>query len=553
MFRILINILFCFLLYLPISVWANETKCATLIFADALLNTANTVNESDDEQTIQQWIASAFATPTVLSAVLQCPEIQAIDETETIKFTPIVYRFPQGRQISVNYETQPLVLKQRIQTGQKHNLPPTSPSPRVGIGDDIWTNTDPAWYGILVAQHGTMDEFVGPDKNNTISIKYIHDNIDKFYPDGQTCTSRSAIANDNYAINRAVTKTVGISESTGTPDTNDYYVAGDINLGWIMWAEVGLDLALTIATFGGYTAIAGVTKATNASRALKNLTGTMRNLHKIDSVREWATLTHRATQITNQINKMDQVADAIKITELTGELEKLKDVAKTLEQIDDVKKYKELSETMKKLSEYRNSLRLLRNAKRGNIAVRTARATKSALSGNKLISHAAKLGRSSSLSGRIRDWLFMSTMQNLGVVAKIGATTGVLYSALKFAGDMYDYTETSTGDYTSSVEFSPLLLLSADDISGQENVINYGMWLMWAGDSTSAADDDAAYLQAMDFASKFHEELSQEQGNTNTPCNIDIFVVRPILRNPGTPNAELYYLIMNDAPWTTAQ
>lgn len=101
------------------------------------------------------------------------------------------------------------------------------------------------------------------------------------------------------------------------------------------------------------------------------------------------------------------------------------------------------------------------------------------------------------------------------------------------------------------VDFSPFLLLSADDIQGQENVINYGMWLMWAGDSVSAADDDAAYLQAMDFAAKFYEDLKEHQGNSNSPCNVDIFVVRPILRNPGTEAAALYYLIMNDTPWTT--
>ena len=41
------------------------------------------------------------------------------------------------------------------------------------------------------------------------------------------------------------------------------------------------------------------------------------------------------------------------------------------------------------------------------------------------------------------------------------------------------------------------------------------------------------------------------QNNTNSPCNVDIYVVRPIIHNIGTPNAELYYLIMNDHPWTT--
>lgn len=530
-----------------------DTKCATQIFADALAASAHNVNETDDEATIQQWIAVTMANKDILTRVLECPEIQAIDEEDTIKLLPIIYTFPNGREIIINYETQPLVLKQHIKIANKQNLPSSDPNPRVGIGEDLWTNTDPAWYGIIVAEHGSLDEFIGPGKNNTISLEYIYNNIDKLYPRGQTCTSKSALANDNYAINRATTKTVGLKEATGEDDSNDYYVAGDIDLGWIMWAEIALDIAITVATFGGYTAIAGVTKAARASKAMKNLTKSMKSLRQIDKVKDWAATTHKITKITDQINKLDKVKDATKIADLTKELDRLKDTAKTLETIDDVRKYKEQAETLKKLSAYRNSLRLFRNAKRGNILVRTARATKSAFTGNNLIDRASKLGRSSSIAGRVRDWLFMSTTRNIGIVAKVGASTGLLYTALKTTGNMYDYTETSTGDYTSGIEFSPLLLLSADDIQGQENVINYGMWLMWAGDSVSPADDDAAYLQAMDFAAKFHEDLMAVQGDTNTPCNIDIFVVRPILRNPGTEFAALYYLVMNDIPWTTAK
>ncbi|MDO4423381.1 MAG: hypothetical protein Q4C08_01115 [Pseudomonadota bacterium] len=528
-----------------------DTKCATKIFADALAATASNVNETDDEATIQQWIAVTMADKDVLTRVLECPEIQAIDEEESIKLLPIIYKFPGGREIIVNYETQPKVFKQRIQIANKHTLPLSDPNPRVGVGEDVWTNTDPAWYGIIVVEHGSLDKFVGPDKNNTVSLAYIHENIDDLYPSGFSCTSKSALANDQFAINQAVTKTVGLKETKGEEDSNDYYVAGDIDLGWIMWAEVALDIAITIVTFGGYAAVAGVTKAARASKAMKNLTKSMKTLRQLDTVKDYAATTHKITTITNQINKLDKVKDAAKIADLSKDLDRLKDSAKALEKIDDVRKYADQAETLKKLSTYRNSLRLLRNAKRGNTLVRMARATKSAFSGNRLIRHASKLGRSSSVAGRVRDWLFMSTTRNIGVVAKAGATTGLLYTAVKIAGDMYDRTETSTGDYTSGVDFSPFLLLSADDIQGQENVINYGMWLMWAGDSVSAADDDAAYLQAMDFAAKFYEDLKEHQGNSNSPCNVDIFVVRPILRNPGTETAALYYLIMNDTPWTT--
>lgn len=157
-------------------------------------------------------------------------------------------------------------------------------------------------------------------------------------------------------------------------------------------------------------------------------------------------------------------------------------------------------------------------------------------------------------SGRVKDWLFQSTLANAGALAKLESTGGLLYGALRFFGDAYDWTETSTGEFTNDIEFKPLTLLSADDLQGQENMVNYGMWLMWLGDSYSAADDDAAFLQAMDFANKFHFNLEeiQEQKN-NHACNVDIYVVRPIIRNPGTENAELYFLVMNDEPWTTSE
>ena len=131
---------------------------------------------------------------------------------------------------------------------------------------------------------------------------------------------------------------------------------------------------------------------------------------------------------------------------------------------------------------------------------------------------------------------------------------GALYGTIQaLGGMMYDFTDTSTGEFTNDIEFKPLLLLSADDIQqgDQADKINYGMWLMWAGDSSSAEDDDAAYLQAMDFAAKFHEDLDSVQDGTNTPCNVDIYVAKPILKNPGSDNPEIYYLIMNDTPWTT--
>lgn len=531
-----------------------DTPCASRVFADALVQTANTVNEYAHETEIQTWIYQTFALPDVLNTVLACPEIAGVADDETIKFTPIQYIFPGGREIVVNYETQPRVLKQRLTLANKRDLPSGGDSPRIGAaGDDaIWTNTDPAWYAIMVTEHGALDEFVGSDKNNTISLNYIKNNIDKLFPSGRggKCTDRSAKSRDATAINTVMREhTVNIDD-----DTNDYYIAGDVNLQWISYAEMALDVVITVATFGGGAVITGATKSARASRALRGLGTTMKTLSKSDDVIKYVRTTRDAAKLSDEIKALDKVADAAKIADKTRELDKLNETIKSLESIDDVKKYRDATRTYSELNTYRHSLRglrALRGAQRGNIIARAVRATKSAMTGNKLISRAAKMGRSGKMSARVRDWLFNSTMKNIGVLGKMEATGGLLYGAIKFAGDMYDWTETSTGEFTSGVEFAPLLLLSADDLQGQENVVNHGMWLMWAGDSVSAADDDAAYLQAMDFAAKFHQDLSEYQNDTASPCNVDIFVVRPVLRNPGTENTELYYLIMNDEPWTT--
>ena len=530
----------------------DDTQCATAVFANALASNIDAVSETDPEYVIQQWIYEIFQTPDVLQQVLACPELQNIADEETIKFLPIEYTFPGSRQIVVNYETQPKILKQRLSLASKRSISDTSPSPRIGANGDtsIWTNTDPAWYAIMVVEAGSLNEFVGPDKNNTISMQWINDNIDKIYPQGASCTSKTALANDNDIINIAMHETVNIED-----DTNDYYVAGDANLQWISYLEIGLDVAITIATFGGGAVVLGATKAARASRTLKTLSTTLKTLSRTDSVRDYIKLTQQYARATEELKAIDRAKDAATYARKSEELNNLSNTIRNLERTDDnIRQYKQASDTFTSLNQYRRNLRLLRPAQRGNIIARTWRAFKAANTGGKALTRASRVARSSMKSGRIRDWLFQSTLSNAGALAKLEEGGSLLYGALKFVGGMYDWTETSTGDFTNDIEFKPLTLLSADDLAGQENVVNYGMWLMWLGDSFSAADDDAAYLQAMDFANKFHFNLEQTQEERNTDvCNVDIYVVRPVIQNPGTENASLYYLIMNDEPWTTKE
>ena len=526
-----------------------DTECATAVFANALAANSNKISETADEIQVQEWINTVFTDGNVLREVLACPEFAELADDDAIKLLPIKYTFPGGREIVINYETQPKILKQRITLSEKRDLP-SDPNPRISAdGGSVWTNTDPAWYGILVVESGTLDEFVGPNKNNTISLQWIEDNIDTIFPRGGRCTSKSAIAGNREMINLAMKETVSLED-----DTNDYYVAGDVSLQWISYLEIALDVVITIVTWGAGTAVVGASRAARASRALKNLGTSLRALSKLDSVRDYIRLGQRATKAAEELKNIDKATDAVAHARKLEELQNYEKTMRELERTDpNVRKYLEQSKTFSELNQYRRALRSLRTVKqRGNLVARAWRSVRAAYSGGQKLRKAEKIARSSTLSGRIRDWLFQSTMRNATAMGRLERSGGLIYGALTFIGGMYDWTETSTGDFTSGIEFKPLGLLSADDLQGQENVVNHGMWLMWAGDAYSAADDDAAFLQAMDFANKFHFNLDTLQNDKNRHvCNVDIFVVRPIIRNPGTDNAELYYLVMNDEPWTT--
>lgn len=549
----------------------DNTPCATAAFQDGLarLITAANLNEDASEQEIQEQITSLFRDKDILTTVLECPELKSVPETRTIIFLPIKYTFPGGRKIVVNYETQPKLLRQRLQLANKRSAP-HNPSPRIGEDDSVWTNTDPSWYAIMVVQHGALDEFVGPDKSNIISLQYIIDNIDKLYPNaasnGGNCTSRSALAEDWCAINKSTKKTVAMED-----DTNDYYVAGDINLQWISYAEMALDVVITVATMGGGAVISGITKSARAARALNGMKKTYRALKASDKVKDYLAASQRVAKLTEEINDLEKLMmfddgidagrHAANLAKKMQQLDDVNDTRKKLEQTKDVKEWQNVSKTFSELNQYRRTLRsagtAVRSAQSGNVIARTVKIIKgarAARNGAKLIAKGARIaGRSSNIARRTLDYLIHSSLKSAAVLSRAASNIGFAYTAVKFIGDLYDYTDVSTGEFTNGEDFKPLLLLSADDLKGdgQENKVNYGMWLMWEGDTYSRADDDAAYLQAMDFATKFYLDLSEYQGYNASPCNIDIYVVHPILRNPGT-DPELYYLIMNDVPWSTA-
>ncbi len=604
------------------SLQPADTTCSTNAFANALAESANEISENDSEYDVRQWIYGVMLAPETLGEVLSCPEIADANDDDTIRFMPIKYNFPNGREIVINYETQPKVLNQHFMLATKTELPTNNPNPALSPDDPnaTWVNTDPAWYGIMVVQSGGLRNFVGPDKNNVVSQQYILDNIERLYPrnsDGwcSTKTGIGAKVNDSMVHNVIRNRT-----AYHDGDKNNYYIAGDRDLRWIAVTEIAAEVVMAVLTMGGSAALTGGIKAASASKIITRIGKNMKTLVKIDNVQGYLRHSLKVAKYTKEIDNMNDMAKYIrnvdklektlaktaknskKYDKVLKQLEnarkikadnmwKLGKAGNGIDKVDDIKKLEQMIaenrkvieetrktmatmaktdknvaeyvkqfDALKDVTKYVKELKALKRARTGNVFSRawqgiknTAKSVKAANSGGKTLDRAAKVARHGAKSGRARDWLFHTTMRNAGRITKATEEIAALAFVLQIVGDFFDWTDVSTDDFTNGINLRPLLLLSADNMDDQDNVVNYGMWMMWSGDSTDPADDDAAYLQAMDFAQKFYQDLTETQDETNRDaCNVDIYVVRPIIRNPGTEHQQIYWLFMNDEPWSTS-
>ncbi len=701
----------------------EPTNCATQLFKEALQEDSDEITDNMPENEARVWAQETMLDPSVLIELVDCPEVADKDDLDVINFDPIEFVFPNSdRTLTINYSTQPKILKDKLLLDGKKSIPDGNPNPDIQDESNgaIFMNSEPAWYGILVVQHDSLSQFVGPNKNNVVAVDYIIDNIDDIYPKGYMCTSKSAIATDEDTINRVVRKVVDL-EAVGEDDSNDYYVMGDKNLEWIMYAEIVADVVITVVTFGGGAIVSGIAKGARAARVTMKLAKNANKLKKFKNVEKFASISSKIFTTSQKAEKAEKTIkyakkyeEAVKNMEkfrntnpkkfakyektankylkkskkidskMTSEkldatklqkeaeqarkelewhqkeLKRLEDgVAKALPEAqtrlkeaekaakaanpEKLKKYqkleKELSdlqdvvkdekfiqnkklpktikdrqleknkkvqdrikEVEKELKQMENSgdevskyaksknvvdeleapgkyktttqnlteiLKYVKNARphTGNIFARTLKLMKAGLTDAKQIDKAHKVATAgmSSKSAKIKTWLFDRTLKNGSRLARFEANLGLLYGAANFLGEMYDKTSTTSQEYSNGIQFKPFCLLAADDLEGYENVVNYGMWFMWTGSSTDPADDDAAFLEASDFASKFAYALNdfmEDKDNIIMPsgyCNVDIYVVRLILQldeenvdEEGRPTGKLFYLVMNDVPWTTA-
>ena len=107
------------------------TPCATEIFAEAVDNELDNIDQYTPEPEVRALAQKAMFSGSVLEEVLDCPELKKItDRMTTITFTPIVYTFENGREITINYTTQLKVLDQKLLLSNKPSLPNGDPYPR---------------------------------------------------------------------------------------------------------------------------------------------------------------------------------------------------------------------------------------------------------------------------------------------------------------------------------------------------------------------------------------------------------------------------------------
>ncbi len=595
----------------------NPTECASKIFAQALDEKRDEINEDDSEAQVYAWAEKTMLDPDVLERVLQCPELASnkVEDNTTIFFTPIVFKFANDRSITINYTTQPKIIKQKILVGRKPSLPNGNPNPKLMDWKDPakYINTDPSWYAIMVVQHDSLSDFVGEGKNNTVSLKYLEDNFKKIYPKGRNCTSQTAIARDSKTINQVVKQIANLEE-----DSNDYFVYGNKNLEWVMYAEIALEVAITVVSMGAGEAALSGARLLRASKNAKASIKTVKNLIQLEKVKEYVAVSRQIAKHTKTIENMNKnivhannyakylnkaakarsagntekavkyekeaqniLKEAKKLDpDLTEEtfkaeniVERQKNITKEITPLeeqanemvknsDDVKKFKEQSENIEELIKIKNEMKAFRHspsrAQTGNIITRTFRSIKAIHTSADKINKGGRIARKgmSTFSDKARNWLFNTTLKHGERIAKLEIAAGGLYGVVSILGDLFDKTSSTSAEYTNGIQMRPIGLLGADDIDGEENVVNYGVWLKWVGNSTDPVDDDAAYLQAMDFASKFNYKLHEYQDEHGKDCNVDIYVVHPIIRldetDPEKISGELFYLFMNDNPWTTA-
>lgn len=528
----------CFIVFLPIMANATDkfratqellqsftnpsTTCSTELFADALYRNSHQILEISSTHDVKTWIYNTIQSPEVLRAVLECPEFSETDDNETIRFTPITYTFPGGRSVSVNYRTQPKILKQIMSLSQKKLKPTSNPNPKISI-DDLnanWIYTEPAWYAIMVTKPGALSDFVGSNKNNVISQQYIKDNAKKLSP---TCT-----LNQYYLSDMADTPGIDYNELAAILALSAANSSANISQSYNTLNTIKKNI-LRLSKFDD---VAWYIKAEQKLASIAERNNSLNTLHTILQTEE-----QLVKEIQNTIRgsaKYESLSNELK-TIRTNKEKYIKSIGSDYQNTDTTylntiakndfqtatelrKKMDKLKHESKNVQQYTTQLSAYQETVKYSIAFFETSKPK----------HAHPITTMTNISQinigidneKIRNFLFNNTQKHISRMGHTISYSGAMGNPISFIEPNKKH-----------LMFQPQLLLSS--------ATTQGTWLMWVGSSTTPEEDNDAYIQATNFAQTFTKDL-------NNLCDIDVYVVRPIIRNFETNHQNLYWLIVSD-------
>ena len=377
------------------------------------------------------------------------------------------------------------------------------------------------WFGILVVQKGSLDNFANADVP-IISSEYMKKNKDKFFPANskklmgiaRACTHGNHMAHDKDVVNRAAH--TAMNEEDSFWRGNDYYIYDGEDVYW-GWAQIAGEVALALVTLG----LSAEIQAAAASVQAANIAV------------QGASKGVAAAKLTKNSAAIAKAAAAAKNAKAGST------AAAVASRADAAKALADAGITVKK------GIRATELVKIGN-------ALETAATGIKSVKWASSLGHPWRL---VTPGIQSLKPKNIAKMYGPGVTWGqrIKRGAITAAGtglgiELIKAFGYSTASYKldDNLKFNGFGLLSADDLEGRENEVSHGAWLKF--EEVLAINDSDALDEALAFAEDFAEHV-QTINNADHLCDgLDIYVVQPAVSNPQKMGTrEVFYIIQNPA------
>ncbi len=389
------------------------------------------------------------------------------------------------------------------------------------------------WYGILVVKKNSLDNVYNSDKP-FISPNYMKQHKDKYFPENsgkvlgmaKGCTHGNHTANDNDVINLAAHKTM--SEENSFFTGNDYYVYDGEDVYWGTAMMVG-EIALTLISLGVSAEAKAMSLTATNARAASEIgkigKSTKNTIVAITDTQK----AQKAAEAAKALTKTSTAADKAKV------IQELKDAGITVSNRVGYRQLQQIGTIISNASSkvswtsaliHGNKWRLLKNG-----------ATRIVPKAKNIFSSGASIGRTLAIGALAYGGV--KTADSFSDTAH-----DIFVSVLKANGYSTATVPITDNPQYKDLKFNSFGLLSADNIEGHENDVSHGTWLQF--DSTGEIQLGDAENEAAAFAEAFAEDVRIY--NKETPlCDIDIFVVQPVIGDPlKTGKKDIYYLLYTD-------